>query len=194
MVVRASYGLYYSQIRANIAASDRVNGPEGIFTFRVAPGQLGFPTSVAPLPAFPPGAVLPPRDISVRPGQRPYLSRFFDVSKLRAYPDRLLNPRTQQFGLTIERELARNWVLTANYTNQHTTRIDRPLDLNAPSVFIRTAPGQIRSGAAADATRPITPVPNGYRRIIAIVNDGVAEYNALAWNLAGGSRGTFLCC
>ena len=182
-VLRGSYGLYYSQIRANTAAAYRINGPQGIFTFTAAPGQLGFPTSLGPLLAFPAGAVLPPRDIFIRPGERQYLNQFFDVSKLRGYPDQLLNPRTQQFGIGIERELGGTWVLSADYTNQRTTRIDRPLDLNAPSLFIRTLPGQVRSGAAADATRPIIPVPNGYRRIIATVNDGVAEYNGLAVNL-----------
>jgi hypothetical protein len=184
-VVRGSYALYYSQIRENIAAGYRINGPEGIFTFTAAPGQIGFPASLAPLTGFPAGAVLPPRDITVRPGERAYLSRFFDVSRLRHYPDKLLNPRTLQGTFGLERELAGRWVLSVDYTNQHTTRIDRPLDLNAPSVFIRTAPGQVRSGAAADATRPITPINNGYRRIIATVNDGVSEYNGLETKLSG---------
>jgi hypothetical protein len=182
-VLRGSYGLYYSQLRANLAAGYRINGPEGIVTLTVSPGQLGFPTSLAPLSAFPAGAVLPPRDIFIRPGEREYLNRFFEVAKLRGYPDKLLNPRTQQFAAGIERDLGGRWVLSADYTNQHTTRIDRPLDLNAPSLFVRTTPGQVRSGAAADATRPITPVSNGYRRIIATLNDGVAEYNGLALNL-----------
>jgi outer membrane receptor protein involved in Fe transport len=182
-VLRGSYGLYYSQLRANTAAAYRINGPEGIFTFSASPGQLGFPTSLAPLTAFPAGAVLPPRDIFIRPGEREFLSRFFDVSKLRGYADKLLNPGTQQFSVGIERELGAKWVLSADYTNQHTTRIDRPLDLNAPALFVRTAPGQIRSGAAADATRPIIPAPNGYRRIIATVNDGAAVYNGLVLNL-----------
>ena len=62
---------------------------------------------------------------------------------------------------------------------QHTEQIDRPLDLNSPSTFVRTAPGQTRSAAAADATRPIVPVANGYRRIIVYVNDGVADYDGL---------------
>ena len=182
-VLRGSYGLYYSQIRANIAAAYQINGPEGIFTFTASPGQLGFPTSLAPVPAFPAGAALPPRDITVRPGQRAYLSRFFDVSKLRNYSDQLLNPRTQQITFGVERELAARWVLSVDATTQHTTRIDRPLDLNAPSLFVRTAPGQVRSGAAADATRPITPVNNGYRRILSTVNDGMSLYDGLTAKL-----------
>ncbi len=182
-VLRGGYGIYYSEIRANLAAGYSINGPTGIFTFTAQPGQLGFPTTLAPLPAFPPGAVLPARDITVRPGQRAFLNRFFDVSKLRGYPDELLNPYTQQFILGLERELGGRWFLSADYVHQRTIRIDRPLDVNAPSLFVRTQPGQVRSAAAADATRPIVPVANGYRRIITTINEGVSSYDALQVNL-----------
>ncbi len=92
-VVRGGYAMYYSEIRANIVAGWELNGPTGFFTFSAAPGQLGFPDSLEPLPGFPDGAVLPPRDITIRPGQADYYSQFFDVSKLRGYPDKLVNPR-----------------------------------------------------------------------------------------------------
>ena len=182
-VVRGSYGLYYSQLRANIAAGYRLGGPEGIFTFTASPGQPGFPSDMKPLPGFPPGAVLPARDITVRAGDRDYLSQFMDVTKLKGFPDRLLNPRTQNTSVGVEREIAGGWVLAVDYLHQLTTRIDRPLDLNSPSVFVRTAAGQTRTSAAADATRPIVPVPGGYRRIIATVNDGMGRYDGLQTNL-----------
>jgi hypothetical protein len=51
--------------------------------------------------------------------------------------------------------------------------------LNAPSLFARPAPGQVRSAAAADATRPITPATNGFRQISVIENLGVADYDGL---------------
>ncbi len=182
-VLRGGYGIYYSEVRANLAADYRENGPAGLLTFSAAPGQFGFPTSLAPLPAFPAGAVLPPRDISVRPGERAHLSQFFDVSKLRFYPDRLLNPYTQQWTFGLETELPARWVLSLDYVGQHSIKLERPADLNAPAPFVRTAPGQDRSAAAADATRPIVPVPNGYRRIVATVNRGAAYYDALQVNL-----------
>ena len=181
--VRGGYGIYYSQIRANLAAGYEINGPTGIFTFSASPGQLGFPASLGPLPAFPAGAVLPPRDITVPSGARSYLSRFFDVGVLPRYPDKLLNPRTQQWNLGIERELAPKWVLGTAYVHQFSSRIDRPLDLNAPAPFVRTTASQVRSAAAADNTRPILPVPDGYRRIIANLNDGISRYDALQTNL-----------
>ena len=181
-VLRAGYGMYYSQLRANLAAGYRINGPEGIFTFSASPGQLGFPDNMQPLPEVPTGAAIPPRDITVRPGDREYLSQFFDVSKLRRFPDAMLNPRTQSFTAGFERDLGRGWIVSLDGVHQITSRIDRPLDLNAPAAFMRTVAGQTRSAAAADLTRPIRPVAGGYRRIIAVLNDGLARYDALQVN------------
>ncbi|MDE3156398.1 MAG: TonB-dependent receptor [Acidobacteriota bacterium] len=183
-VVRGGYGVYYSEVPADLAANWTINGPEGIYTFAAAPGQYGFPANLQPLTAFPPGTVLPARTIYIRPGQAAYLSRFFDVSTLKGYPDKLLNPRTQQFTAGIEREIATGWFASADYVHAHTTDIVRPLDVNAPAPFVRTAPGQVRSASAANATRPIVPVPGGYQQIIAIVNHGVADYDALQLNLS----------
>jgi Carboxypeptidase regulatory-like domain/TonB dependent receptor-like, beta-barrel len=182
-VVRGSYGIFYAAVPFNLAADYNIFGPQGIFTFTAAPGQLGFPTALQPLANFPAGAELPPRDITVRAGERAYLSQFFDVSKLRFYPDRLLNPRTQQWSFGVERELAPGWILSLDYVGQRTEDLLRPADLNAPAPFVRTAPGEVRSAAAADVTRPILPVPNGYRRIVAMVNQGKGWYDGLQANL-----------
>jgi hypothetical protein len=54
--------------------------------------------------------------------------------------------------------------------------------LNAPTSFDRTTPGQTRPAATADATRPITPVAGGYRRILVTVNEGEAKYDGLQLN------------
>jgi len=64
--------------------------------------------------------------------------------------------------------------------HQHLSGIDRTLDLNAPSPFDRTAPGQVRSVAAANATRPILPVNGGVRQVNVLTNLGVADYDGLA--------------
>src|SRR6185369_4502739 len=109
-VLRGSYGVFYSELRANLAAGWEINGPEGVVTFQATPGQLGFPTSLAPLPAFPPGAVLPPRDIQIRVGDAAYLNQFFDTSKLRFYPDELVNPYTQQWMFGMEHQIAPGWI------------------------------------------------------------------------------------
>ena len=57
-VIRGSYGIYYSQIVDNSEANYALTGPTGVFNYTAAPGQVGFPSSIAaaPLPAFPAGA------------------------------------------------------------------------------------------------------------------------------------------
>lgn len=182
-VVRGGYGLFYSQVRADAAAGWLLNGPTGFYTFSAAPGQLGFPASLTPLSSLPAGAILPPRNITIRPGMASYYNQFFDVSKLKGYPDALLNPYTQSGTIGIERALGHAWFLSADYVKQHTAGIDRPLDLNSPAPFVRTAPGQVRSASAADLTRPIVPLAGGYRQIVTYVNDGVADYDGLQLNL-----------
>ena len=182
-VVRGSYGIFYSEIKANTQASFAINGPTGIFTYSANAGGLGFPTSLTSLPAFPPGATLPARDITIRPGRAAFYSQFFDVSKLKGYPDKLLNPYTQLAAIGVERELAPKWILSIDYVWQHTIGIDRTLDLNSPSLYVRTIGTPARSAAAANATRPITPVNNGYRRILSVINNGESIYNAMQLNL-----------
>jgi hypothetical protein len=109
-----------------------------------------------------------------------FYSQFFDVSKLPGYSAAtFVNPRSQVGSIGVERELAPRLFLSVDYVKQHWTGLDRTVDLNAPSLFVRTAPGQIRSTAAADATRPIAPVNGGYRQINAIENKGVADYDGL---------------
>src|SRR5207302_2236883 len=110
-----------------------------------------------------------------------FYRQFFDVTKLKGYPGKLLNPYTQQGSVGIERGLAPNWILSADFVWQHTIRINRTLDLNSPSLFARTTAGQTRcllghatcasseTVAAADATRPIVPVANGYKRILTVI-------------------------
>lgn len=184
-VIRGSYGIYYSQLRANLGAQFNLGGPTGVFTFTATPGQFGFPTSLTALPAFPPGATLPARDIVIRPGRAAFYSRFFDVSRLRGYPEKLLNPNTRQGAIGAEHDFGNNFFLKVDYVRSHTADIDRLLDLNAPSLFIpfTTLPTATRTVAQANLTRPITPVNNGYRRILTVVNEGVSDYDGLQINL-----------
>ena len=183
-VIRGSFGIFYSEVKANTEASFALNGPTGVFTFTATPGQFGFPTSLAPLPAFPAGANLPARDITIRPGRADYYSQFFDISRLTRYPDKLLNPETYQGTIGVQHELPWKMFLSADYVYAHTIRIDRTIDLNAPTVsFVPAAPGQTRSATAANASRPIAPTINGYRRILGVVNEGSSLYNGLQINL-----------
>ncbi|HVO98585.1 MAG TPA: TonB-dependent receptor [Bryobacteraceae bacterium] len=201
-VIRGSFGIYYSQIVDNSEANYALTGPTGVFNYTATPGQIGFPPSVsaAPLPAFPAGAPVPLRSLYVRPGESAYLNQFFPTSTLIGYQNGLWNPYSEQWTFGVEREVAHHWVLRVDYVGSHTTRINRPLDVDPPSPFIRTAQNQIRTAQAANCTRPYwiwwyaqnhttcsttaatNPQPP-YSVIQSDVNNGYVYYNALDVNL-----------
>lgn len=206
--LRGGFGIYDSQIVDNEEADYALTGPTGVFNYAAAPGQVGFPTSVAavPLPAFPPGAVAPLRSLYIRPGRASYYNQFFPTSDLYGYPDALLNPYNEQWTLGVERQLAQRWLLDTDYVGSHTLRILRPLDVDPPTSFIRTAPDEVRTAQAANCTRPYwaawyaqkgltcDPVKNAggtppYSVIQSDVNDGMAWYDALDVNLSHHARG-----
>ena len=182
--VRGGYGRYYTMLRANIEANFTLAGPQGIFTYSATPGQTGFPMCLTctPVPFNSSTAVstLPPRNITIRPGMASHYAQFFNISALPGYPGAsFVNPRSQVTSIGIEREVAPRVFVSADYVTQHWTGLDETVDLNAPSLFVRTAPGQVRSVAVADLTRPIPPVNGGYRQINVVENLGVADYDGL---------------
>ncbi len=178
-VIRAGYGIYYSEERTDLFASAALGGPAGAFTYTAAPGGLGFPSTFAPIAGFPPGAKLPARNITILSGQCNYLNQFLPVDQLHFCDNNFQNPYTQQWNLGFEHDLGQGWLLSLDYIGSHTIHIEQPVDLNSPAPFLRTKPGQTRSVAAANATRPIVPVPNGYNQVLQYVNDGSAWYDGL---------------
>jgi hypothetical protein len=211
--LRGGFGIYDSQVVDNEEANYALTGPTGVFNYTAAPGQVGFPTSVSavPLPAFPPGAVAPLRSLYLRPGRASYYNQFFPTSTLVGYPDALLNPYNEQWTLGVERQLAQRWVLATDYVGSHTLRIVRPLDVDSPPAFVRTQPGQFRSGSTSNnaqytnCERPYwvwwytqkgltcDPVKNAgptplYSVIQSDVNDGMGWYDALDVNLSHQAR------
>src|SRR5262249_44662706 len=127
---------------------------------------------------------LPARDITIRAGQRAFYTAQFlkyglNFDLLPNYPDEFNNPRSQVITVGAEREVARGFFLGGDYVHHTLTGVDRTVDLNAPSVFDRTAPGQVRTVAAANATRPILPVNGGVRQVNVLMNLGVADYDGL---------------
>jgi hypothetical protein len=189
--IRGGYGMYYTQIRSNAVAGYLVNGLDGLTTYTAVAGQLGFPTcltgSCLPLSFDPrtlPASQLPARDITIRPGQRAFYEAQFakyglDFDLLPSYPDKLVNPRSQVLSIGAEREVVRGLFVGADYVHQHLSDIDRTVDLNAPAPFDRTAAGQTRTVAAANATRPIVPVNGGVRQVSVLMNLGEADYDGL---------------
>jgi hypothetical protein len=202
-VLRGGFGIYYSQIVDNAQANYALSGPTGVFNYTAAPGQIGFPSSIsgAPLPAFPAGAAVPLRSIYLRPGNASYYNQFLPTAVLAGYPNALLNPYSEQWSFGIQRNIANGWILSADYVGSHTLRINRPLDIDPPAPFVRTAPGQTRSAQAANCTRPYwiwwyaqqgaacnpaaatIPQPP-YSVVQTDVNDGYAYYDALDVNLS----------
>jgi carboxypeptidase family protein len=199
-VIRGGFGIYYSQIVDNSQANYTLSGPTGVFNYIAAPGQAGFPSSVAaaPLPAFPAGAAVPLRTLYIRPGRRSELSQFLDTSTLIGYQDRLLNPYSEQWTIGIERQLHTDWVLSVDYVGSHTIRINRPLDVDPPVTIPRAAPSVIQNARAVNCTRPlwvawykqrgetcdannINPPP--YSTVTSDVNNGYSWYDALDVNL-----------
>jgi hypothetical protein len=189
--IRGSYGMYYTQIQSNLAASYLVNGLDGLATYTAAPGQFGFPTcligSCLPMsfdPGILPASQLPARDITVQAGRRPFYAAQFakyglNFDLLPNYPGRLVNPRSQVISIGAEREVVKGLFVGADYVHQHWTNLDRTVDLNAPSPFDRSAPGQVRSVVSANATRPILPVNGGVRQVNVLMNLGTADYDGL---------------
>jgi len=207
-VLRGGYGIYYAQVVDNSQANYALGDPGGgIIAITLAPSDPQFPTSVSsvPFPNFPPGAPIPPRTIYIRPGRAGYYDRFLDTALLKGYPDALLNPYSQQWTFGVEQQLSHGWVLAVDYVGSHTVKVVRPLDVDSPTPFIRTAQGQSRSSAAANCTRPLwvayygvlgTPCPTAppfgvqppFSVVTTDVNNGYVRYNSLNVNLSHQGR------
>ena len=187
--IRGGYGMYYTQIRSNAVAGYLVNGLDGLATYTAIKDQTGFPTCltcvpVAIDPRTLPASQIPARDITIQAGQRAFYTAQFakyglDFSKLPNYPDKLVNPRSQVISIGAEHEFIRGLFVGSDFVHQSWTNLDRTIDLNAPSPFDRTAPGQVRTVAQANATRPILPVNGGVRQVNVLTNFGDANYDGL---------------
>ena len=195
--IRGSYAMYYTQIQSNLAASYLTSGLDGLTTYTATPGQFGFPTCLTCVPlSFDPRTLppseLPARDITIQAGRRAFYETQFksyglNFDLLPNYPDSFVNPRSQVATVGAEQEVARGFFVASDYVHQHWTNLDRTVDLNAPSLFARTAPGQVRTVAAANLTRPILPVNGGVRQVNVLMNLGVADYDG--WQTQVSYRG-----
>ena len=203
LVVRGGFGIYYSQIVDNEEADYALTGPTGVFTYTAAPGQNGFPSSIAaaPLATLPTGYAVPLRSLYLRPGLSSYYNQFFPTSTLIGYPGKLLNPYSEQYTMSVEAQVAPGWILSVDYVGTHQLRNLRPLDVDPPSSVLRTSNTQpARTAQAANCTRPYwiywyaqngttcsttiasNPEPP-YSVIQSDVNDGFLHYDALDVNL-----------
>jgi outer membrane receptor protein involved in Fe transport len=103
-------------------------------------------------------------------------------------PERtLLSPYTTQFTATIDQRLPRGWKLSVTGIRNFGVKQFIHYERNAPAPFVRTSPGQMRSVAEADRTRPLFNPAMGVamfqgvaiRELRQAANGGVGYYNAL---------------
>ncbi|HEX8721411.1 MAG TPA: TonB-dependent receptor, partial [Pyrinomonadaceae bacterium] len=167
-VLRGGAGVFYDQYYMYITRRFLLEGVDAkIRTYRFNFGQAGapaFPDSLAEPPAGSSEAV---RDYVYLPGAR------------------LLNPYNLQFSFGAQRQLWRDWTLTADFISSRTLKQQRVNDINAPAPFARTLPGETRTAAKADAMRPFGTTFAGVRtrKVAVIENTASSDYRALELGL-----------
>jgi outer membrane receptor protein involved in Fe transport len=169
-IIRGGAGVFYDQYYMYITRRFLLEGVDAkIRTYRFTYDANGNPTTA--------GAPVFPNSLATLPNGTTEAIR--DYVYLPA--DELLNPYNIQFSLGLQRQLFNDWTLTFDAIHSRTLKQQRVNDINAPAPFIRTAPGQTRSVAAADATRPFGTTYQGVRvRKVAIIeNTASSNYDAL---------------
>ncbi len=162
-VVRGGAGVYYDQpFLHGFTQLHFLNAPQALTgTITLAPGDPNFPTfpnSFNPNTPFPANLR---RNLIVR-------------------GDDIVNPYSIQFSLGVQRKIFGDFIATADYIHAQSVKQILVYNLNPVSPFPRTAPGQSRTVAAANATRPLNTfggVP--VNDVLQSVNGGTASYNAL---------------
>ncbi len=166
--VRGGFGRFTQQHPIFTIVKGGVGGRNGQVTINLTPASPLFPTFPAVLSAFPPGAVLPARDIQ-------------EIS-----PD-LENEYAWQTNLGVQRQLGSRTsiAIDANINRgmKHgflDMNAARPLPKAELNALLAANPNAVvRTQAQADATRPITPGPNGFRRMDLLTNEGRSWYQGV---------------
>jgi outer membrane receptor protein involved in Fe transport len=163
-IIRGGAGIFYDQYYMYITRRFLLEGVDAkIRTYRFTYGAPGAPVFPNSLTAPPAGANELIRDYIYLPAEK------------------LLNPYSMQFSLGVQHTFFDNWTLTADVIHSRTLNQMRVNDINAPAPFIRTAPGQVLSVSAADATRPFGTTYQGVRtrKVAVIENTASSSYDAL---------------
>jgi outer membrane receptor protein involved in Fe transport len=177
-VVRGGAGLFYDQYYLYITRRFLLEGVAApVRTYRFDYARAGGAAQTTP------GAPVFPDSLAAVPAGADEATR--DYVYLR--PDKILNPYSTQFSLGVQRELFKDWTLTADVIHSRTLKQPRVEDINAPAPFLRTAPGQTRSTSAANQTRPFydpalrASVYGGVRvnKVIFVENTASSVYDAL---------------
>ena len=165
-VFRGGAGIYYDQVFLQVVRGALQQGPGSLqATYTLPYGVTGFPT-------FPNSLTAPPSGAG-------------DRRDLAIYSPHRLNPYSGQFTFGIQQVLGEEWTLSTNVSYMLSRKQLRTLDINAPSLFVRTGPGQVRSALVADATRPYAVYGGVPVRTISVVeNTGSSRYSAFDVQIA----------
>jgi hypothetical protein len=166
--VRGGVGHFTQQYAIFTIVKGGVGGRNGQVTLTLAPTDPLFPVFPNALPAFPPGAVLPPRDIQeISP----------DLENEHAWTGSIgfqhqLGVRTS---IAVDANINRGVKHGFLDMNQA-----QPISKDVLNAALAPNPNAtIRTQTQADATRPILPVPNGFRRMDLLTNEGRSWYQGV---------------
>jgi outer membrane receptor protein involved in Fe transport len=166
--VRGGVGHFTQQHPIFTIVKGGVGGRNGQVTVVLAPTDPLFPTFPNTLPAFPPGAVLPPRSIQ-------------EIS-----PD-LENEHAWTASLGVQRRLGTRTSVAVDANINRGTKHGF-LDVNAPlpiakdvlnAALSANPTATIRTLAQADLTRPNVPGPNSFRHMDLLTNEGRSWYQGV---------------
>ena len=175
--VHGGFGRFTQQNPIFTIVKGAVLGRNGIVTLALPPSDPAFPVYPNALPGFPPGAVLPARNIQ-------------EIA-----PD-LENEFAWQYSVGVQRQVASRTSVSADL-NVNRSHKHGFLDMNYPTPIpksvINAGGGRvIRTSAQADLTRPITPGPNGFRRMELLTNEGRTWYEGVRFGLQHRSNPLYL--
>jgi hypothetical protein len=162
--VRGGAGYFTQQHPIFTIVKGGVGGRNGLVNVVVTPASPLFPTFPNALPGFPPGTVLPPRNIQ-------------EISPT------LENERAWTASAGVQRQIGSRSSVSVDF-NINRGQKHGFLDTNQPAPIpkdvLNAANGApIRTQAQADLTRPITPVPDGFRRMDLLTNEGRYWYEGV---------------
>jgi len=183
-VIRGNSGIFYDTLESSAINRESNTGPVGQTTIDLRQGDPLFPTFPNRLSSFPTGA-----------GTVARATVYVPVFQGDAFPGSIGSdsfhrsaPYFFNTNLGIQRQLSGDVALSVDYTRVYGYDMLVTWDTNAPTYFA-LGPGQTRSVAQANATRPLG-VPNqtggpygipftGFRSLYLQFNGGHTEYNAM---------------
>lgn len=186
-VIRGGFGIFYATIESSLVNRESNNGPNGIVTISVTPGDPLFPTFPNRYTSLPTGAKFVLSDVFI-PIVRGLSPTDFPDSVGNKYGGLRVNPYAEQGSLSIQHSITPNLVFEADYVVVHGLKLLSTQDLNLPP-FFEVYPGHTRTQAQADAQRPYgvpsrLPGPlginfSGFRRLLIQESTDQSFYNGM---------------